>query len=102
MSSSIKNTESNGTYQFTDLAVGSYTITPSKAGFTFNPASITVSVTNSNVSGQNFAATAVTWANTYGGSSNDIAQSTEPFLLGKLVITAKYQQGRSLQLLHKI
>lgn len=89
MSSSIKTTDSNGTYQFTDLAGGSYTITPSRAGFTFNPASITVSVTNSNVPGQNFAATGVTWAKTYGGSSTDSARSIQQTLDGGFILAGE-------------
>lgn len=74
-SSATTTTDSNGVYQFSNLAAGSYTITPSKAGYTFNPSSIIVSVTNSNVTGQNFTATAVTWAKTYGGVNDDIAHS---------------------------
>lgn len=76
-SSATTTTDSNGVYQVSNLAAGSYTVTPSKAGYTFNPLSTTVSITNSNVTGQNFAATALTWAKTYGGSSSDIARSIQ-------------------------
>ena len=37
-------TDSNGNYILSGLAVGTYTITPSKSGYTFSPASRTVSV----------------------------------------------------------
>ena len=76
-SSATTTTDSNGIYQFSNLAVGSYTITPSKAGYTFDPSGISVSVTNSNFTGQNFTATAVTWAKTYGGVNDDIAHSIQ-------------------------
>jgi hypothetical protein len=75
-SSASTTTDSSGIYQFSNLAVGSYTITPSKAGYTFDPSSIlSISVTNANVTGQNFTATAVTWAKTYGGVNDDVAHS---------------------------
>jgi len=37
-------TDSNGNYTLSELAAGTYTITPSKSGYTFSPASRTVSV----------------------------------------------------------
>jgi len=55
---------SSGAYTFTGLANGTYTITPSHAGYTFSPASATVTVNGANVtSGTNFTANAVN--NTY-------------------------------------
>ena len=41
--------DANGDYAFAGLAAGDYTITPSLAGYTFTPASWTVTVTNQNV-----------------------------------------------------
>jgi hypothetical protein len=49
-------TDAGGSYSFASLANGSYTVTPSKLGYTFNPTNSTVSVNNANVSGTNFAA----------------------------------------------
>jgi len=49
---------SSGNYSFTGLADGSYTITPSKSGTTFTPASRAVIVNGSNVTGVNFTAQA--------------------------------------------
>lgn len=53
--------DGNGNYSFTNLLSGTYTVTPSKAGFAFNPASQQVTITNANVGGINFTASALTW-----------------------------------------
>jgi hypothetical protein len=51
-------TRADGTYLFEDVPVGAaYVLTPSKAGYTFNPASRTFSLLE-NLSGADFAATA--------------------------------------------
>jgi predicted small secreted protein len=49
-------TDVNGNYSFTGLANGAYTVTPSKAGYTFTPPSINVNVSGADVIGQNFTA----------------------------------------------
>jgi len=46
----------SGNYSFTGLSTGSYTVTPSKAGYTFNPVSQAVSITSGSVTA-NFTAT---------------------------------------------
>ena len=46
--------DSSGSYTFSNLANGTYTITPSKTGTSFNPASQTVTVNGLNVTGTNF------------------------------------------------
>ena len=46
-----------GTYTFSNLANGSYTVTPSKTGYIFTPASTTVTVNSANVTA-NFTSTA--------------------------------------------
>jgi len=56
-SSATTTTDIYGTYQFISLANGSYTITPSKPGFTFSPASSTQTVSNADITGVRFAAT---------------------------------------------
>ena len=56
------STDASGNYQFSGLANGSYTVTPSKAGFNFSPVSQPVNINGANVSGVNFAATAQTWS----------------------------------------
>ncbi|MBJ6725023.1 Ig-like domain-containing protein [Geomesophilobacter sediminis] len=50
--------DASGTFSFTGLNNGSYTITPSKSGFSFTPASQAVTINGSNVSGVAFAASA--------------------------------------------
>ena len=61
-------TNSAGNYAFPGLANGSYTITPSSAGYVLAPASQNVTVNAANVTGVNFTATvqqahsvALTW-----------------------------------------
>ena len=49
--------DSNGNYSFAGLANGSYTVTPTKAGYTFSPVNQSVTVNGANVSGVNFTAT---------------------------------------------
>jgi len=48
----------SGSYIFTGLANGTYTVTPASQGYSFTPPSQTVSVNASNVTGVNFMATA--------------------------------------------
>jgi hypothetical protein len=49
--------DGSGNYSFTGLTNGSYTVTPTKSGFTFNPTSQSATVNNGNVSALNFTAT---------------------------------------------
>ena len=51
--------DSSGNYSFTGLPNGSYTITPSKSGFTFSPSSLNATVNGANLSGRNFSATVI-------------------------------------------
>ena len=63
-------TDTNGNYTFTGLANGTYTVTPSKTGYTFTPASKNVTINGANVTGQNFTGTAYSISGTVtsGGS----------------------------------
>src|SRR5215469_830590 len=61
-------TNSSGAYSFSGLSNGSYTVTPTNAGYSFAPASQSVSVNGANLTGVNFAASvtqahsvALTW-----------------------------------------
>ncbi|MGA7795772.1 MAG: galactose oxidase-like domain-containing protein [Candidatus Acidiferrales bacterium] len=55
--------DSSGSYTFSGLPNGSYTVTPSKTEFTFNPASLTVAISGGSNSTTNFTATAIpTWS----------------------------------------
>jgi hypothetical protein len=54
--SATTTADSSGAFSFSGLANGSYTVTPTKTGFTINPASQPVSVDNASVTGVNFTA----------------------------------------------
>jgi len=49
-------TDANGNYSFNNLLPGSYIITPSKPGYTFSPTGRSVTISNANISGQDFTA----------------------------------------------
>jgi hypothetical protein len=48
--------DASNNYTLTALAAGTYTVTPSKSGCTFSPASASVTIASSNVTGVNFTA----------------------------------------------
>jgi hypothetical protein len=48
---------SSGVYTFTSLGNGSYTVTPTKSGFTFAPVNQAATISGANVTGINFTAT---------------------------------------------
>jgi len=50
----------NGNYSFSGLANGSYTVTPAKAGFSFTPASLPVTINGASALAINFSTQAVT------------------------------------------
>jgi len=55
-SSATVVTDSSGSYSFSSLHSGAYTVTPSKSGLSFNPSSRDVTTNGSAVGGANFAA----------------------------------------------
>jgi hypothetical protein len=58
-SSASATTGAGGTYSFTGLADGAYTVTPSLAGYTFTPASTSVTLAGADATGKNFVAAAI-------------------------------------------
>ncbi len=56
--SATTTANSSGNYTFTGLANGTYAVTPSHAGYTFNPTSQNAAVSGASVTGLNFTATA--------------------------------------------
>jgi hypothetical protein len=52
-------TDSNGQYSIAGVANGSYTLTPTLAGYTFNPTNLPPTVSGTNVQNENFTATAI-------------------------------------------
>jgi len=64
-------TDSAGNFSIPNLANGSYTLTPSRSGYTFSPVTRTATVSGANVSAQNFTGTAtVTTYNIAGRVAN--------------------------------
>jgi hypothetical protein len=53
--SATVTTAADGKYSFTGLALGTYTVTPTKAGTTFTPPSRTFAALNADSTGKNFA-----------------------------------------------
>lgn len=47
--------DGSGNYSFTGLTNGTYVVTPSHSGYTFNPSSLTVAISGANATGVNFA-----------------------------------------------
>jgi hypothetical protein len=53
-SNSVTITDRKGNYTFEGLASGTYTITPAETGYTFSPNGLTVTVSNADITGQDF------------------------------------------------
>jgi hypothetical protein len=62
-----------GNFVFSGIADGSYTVTPSKSGYTFTPASAPVTVAGANVSGINFTAAPIVISGTIGVGADGVA-----------------------------
>jgi len=74
----------SGVYSFTGLSNGSYTITPSKVGYTFTPANRVTTIDSANVTGINFVAEQITitgnwYVSVNGNDANDGTTQAEPF-----------------------
>jgi hypothetical protein len=54
--------DANGNYTFTGVGNGSYTVTPSKTGYSFSPPTQGVTINGANQGGVNFTAIASTWS----------------------------------------
>ena len=61
--------DGSGNYMFTGIAKGSYTVTPSKAGFTFAPVNQAVTISGASATGVNFTAQAATTFSISGAAS---------------------------------
>jgi hypothetical protein len=59
VSTSTTTTAGDGSYSFTGLANGSYTVTPSRTGFTFSPTNIAITPLAANSTLNDFVATAI-------------------------------------------
>ena len=65
-------TDASGNYSFTGRANGTYTVTPVKTGYIFNPVSLVASVSGASVTGHDFVATA-TGASTFYSISGTVS-----------------------------
>ena len=63
--SDVTTTDSLGNFTFLGLSAGLYTLTPSKDGFNFNPASHRAALSETSVTGVNFSASQVVSTTTY-------------------------------------
>ncbi|MFZ3210109.1 MAG: carboxypeptidase regulatory-like domain-containing protein [Terriglobales bacterium] len=75
-SSATVTASATGTYTFSNLANGSYTVTASKSGFTFTPASQAATVNNASVSGINFSTVTYSISGTISGAGGNGATVT--------------------------
>jgi len=73
-SSAATSTDSSGNYSFAGLPAGSYTVTPSLAGYGFTPASSAVTLSGADVTGVNFTeGTRESWVAVYVDYANALA-----------------------------
>lgn len=81
-SSTTATTDASGNYTITGLANGSYSITPSKSGYTFDPTNSTQTVNSANITGVNFAAAPVDVTGTWSGTLTlNMQNGSGPFAL---------------------
>ncbi|MFZ4723893.1 MAG: carboxypeptidase regulatory-like domain-containing protein [Paludibacter sp.] len=74
-------TDASGNYTIAGVPAGNYTLTPSKTGYTFSPATISAAVSNANLTAQNFTATAVV-------ASSVISENFDSYAAGSLPTVA--------------
>jgi hypothetical protein len=75
-SSATTTADASGNFSFTGLANGSYTVTPTKTGYTFSPTSAPATVNGANVTGMSFTATAIPAYSISGNLSAAAASAT--------------------------
>ncbi len=63
-------TDVNGTYIFTGLANGNYSIMPNKTGFTFSPPNTSLTINGADITAINYTATAVSTFSIFGSVSS--------------------------------
>jgi len=85
--SKTTTTDSYGFYSFSGLSNGTYTITPSKTGYTFNPSSRIITMNNSSVTGADFTASVIPTYNISGAVSGDTQADVTITLSGDTSLT---------------
>ncbi|MFI5107226.1 MAG: N,N-dimethylformamidase beta subunit family domain-containing protein [Terriglobales bacterium] len=68
--------DASGNYTFTGLLNGAYTVTPSKAGFTFTPANQAATINSASLTGVNFSAVTYSVSGTISGTGGSGATVT--------------------------
>jgi len=82
-STTTTTTSSEGSYIFGWLANGSYTITPSKNGYTFDPASEIITVSDNYITGVDFTGTMIPLTSLISGTvSGDVQEGVTVTLSG--------------------
>ncbi|HVQ39513.1 MAG TPA: SBBP repeat-containing protein, partial [Pyrinomonadaceae bacterium] len=93
-SSAIVTSDAEGNYVFRDLLPGDYTITPSKAGFTFDPVNLPITITNADRTAADFTSASGTFFSVTG----HIADAANAAIANVLVtMTASSQVGSRTQ-----
>ncbi len=82
-----QTTSTTGTYTFSGLVNGSYTVTPSKAGYTFSPTSLAVTISGANQTGKNFTSTASSSCNAVAATYNTTYKAPACLSTGKSCTT---------------
>lgn len=90
-------TDFNGNYRISGLVNGGYTVTPSRTGYTFNPTNTAIDISNANVSGTNFIATAVA-ATLQSITVSPLNPSIPEGLTQQLTVTGVYSDGTTLDI----
>jgi len=81
-STATATTDSSGNYTFAGLSNGTYTVTPSKSGYSFSPSSQPVTVNGASVPGQSFTSTAIPTFSISGSVSGAIVSGVAVSLTG--------------------
>jgi len=87
-STGMATTDGSGNYSFAGLSNGTYTVTPTKTGYNFTPANLSVTVSSANVPGQNFTSVAVPTYSVSGAISGSITSGVTLTLTGTSTGTA--------------
>lgn len=82
-----------GTYILSGLVAGGYTVTPSLAGYSFAPATITIAALAANTPGNNFVATLIPVAHTLSGTVSPALAGTTITVTGTANATATTAAG---------
>jgi hypothetical protein len=93
--SGVAVTDANGNYTFTGVRAGSYTITPTLAGFAFTPVSRPVVVVTANITGMDFTAVSLTPGTVTGVVTNPdgSVSTTTTYPDGSVTTSTTYPNG---------